>query len=258
MGSVLFTLTGVEIKMEIIYEDRAVIVCYKPAGIATQTKRLGQQDMESLLKNDRVAKRETPYIGVIHRLDQPVEGIMVFAKTPQAAAKLSAQVQKRSIGKFYYAIAPAFPDGKEEGILTDYLLADKRNNSTRVVAQNTPQSQRAELAYRIVAAAGDGAGAPAGYVKYDIRLHTGRHHQIRVQLSEAGMPILNDTKYGVTPNEENIKDTLRAGRDETLALCSYRLVFSHPVTRKKLTFEVIPKGKSFELFSEDFCKKDDI
>lgn len=236
MGSVLFTLTGVEIKMEIIYEDREVIVCYKPAGIATQTKRLGQQDMESLLKNNRVAKRETPYIGVIHRLDQPVEGIMVFAKTPQAAAKLSAQVQKRSIGKFYYAIAPAFPDGKEEGILTDYLLADKRNNSTRVVAQNTPQSQRAELAYRIVAAAGDGAGAPAGYVKYDIRLHTGRHHQIRVQFASRGCPLLGDQRYG----------TQTGGA--ALALCAYRVTFVHPVTGKEMDFSITPKNPAFAEF----------
>lgn len=223
--------------MEIIYEDQALIVCYKPAGIATQTKRLGQQDMESLLKNYRAANRETPYIGVIHRLDQPVEGIMVFAKTPQAAAKLSEQVQKRSIGKFYYAIAPAFSDGKEEGVLTDYLVADKRNNSTRVVTQKTPQAQRAELAYRIAATAGDGAGASAGYVKYDIRLHTGRHHQIRVQFASRGCPLLGDQRYGI-----KIDGT-------ALALCAYRVNFVHPVTGKEMDFSITPKNPAFMDFN---------
>ena len=85
-------------KFEVIYEDDVVLVCYKPAGIATQTKRLGQQDLESLLKNYRAKKKETPYIGIVHRLDQPVEGVMVFAKTQKAAAELSKQVQQRSIG----------------------------------------------------------------------------------------------------------------------------------------------------------------
>lgn len=223
--------------MEIIYEDPAVIVCYKPAGIATQTKRLGQQDMESLLRNYRAAKQEMPYIGVIHRLDQPVEGIMIFAKTPQAAAKLSAQVQKRSIGKFYYAVAPAFLDGKKEGVLTDYLLADKRNNSTRVVPQGTPQAQRAELAYRIAAAAGSGAGVPAGYVKYDIRLHTGRHHQIRVQFASRGCPLLGDQRYGAQTKET------------ALALCAYRVAFVHPDTGEKMDFSITPKNPVFAEFS---------
>ncbi len=222
--------------MEIIYEDQAVIVCYKPAGTATQTKRLGQQDMESLLKNYRASKRESPYIGVIHRLDQPVEGIMVFAKTPQAAAKLSAQVQERSIGKFYYAVAQAFPDGKEEGVLTDYLLADKKNNSTRVVPQKTPQAQRAELAYRIVAAAGNEAGTVTGYVKYDIHLHTGRHHQIRVQFASRGCPLLGDQRYG-TKTEGT-----------ALALCAYRVAFTHPDTGRKMDFSITPKNPAFAEF----------
>lgn len=226
------TLIGV-VTVEIIYEDQAVIVCYKPAGIATQTKRLGQQDMESLLKNYRAAKKENPYIGVIHRLDQPVEGIMVFAKTPQAAAKLSAQVQERSIGKFYYAVAQAFPDGKKEGVLTDYLLADKKNNSTRVVPQKTPKAQRAELAYRIVAAAGNEAETLTGYVKYDIHLHTGRHHQIRVQFASRGCPLLGDQRYG-TKTE-----------GAALALCAYRVVFVHPDTGKEMDFSITPKHPAF-------------
>ena len=86
---------------EILFEDTEIIVCYKPAGVATQTRRLGQQDMESILKNYRAGKKEIPYIGVVHRLDQPVEGVMVFAKTQEAAAGLSQQVRERTIGKKY-------------------------------------------------------------------------------------------------------------------------------------------------------------
>ena len=91
-------------RSEIIFEDNDIIVCHKPAGMATQTKRLGQQDMESFLKNYRASKKEEPYIGVVHRLDQPVEGVMVFAKNPKAATALSKQVQQRIIGKHYYAV----------------------------------------------------------------------------------------------------------------------------------------------------------
>ena len=93
---------------EIIYEDEAILVCHKPAGVATQTKRLGQKDMESILKNYIVGKKrvegstQPPYIGIVHRLDQPVEGVMVYAKTPQAAAKLTAQIKNRFVGKHYY------------------------------------------------------------------------------------------------------------------------------------------------------------
>ena len=137
--------------------------------------------------------------------------------------------------------------------LENYLLKDSRTNMSRVVPEGTDGAKKAVLEYQVL---GVEAGEELALLR--VKLHTGRHHQIRVQLSETGMPILNDTKYGVTPNEENIKDTSRAVRDEALALCSYRLVFSHPVTRKKLTFEVIPKGKSFALFSEDLCKMDNI
>ena len=102
---------------KILYEDDNLIVCYKPAGVATQTKRLGQQDMESILKNyvaselQEQGKNAAPYIGIVHRLDQPVEGVMVYAKNPKAAAALSKQVQERSIGKNYYALVQ-LPEGK--------------------------------------------------------------------------------------------------------------------------------------------------
>jgi 23S rRNA pseudouridine1911/1915/1917 synthase len=118
--------------LDIIYEDNDIILCRKPAGVATQTKRLGQQDMESLLKNYRAKKKEPPYIGVVHRLDQPVEGLMVFAKNQNAAASLSKQIQKKMIGKHYYAVSAHAP-AQKEGRLEDYLITDKKTNVTTVV-----------------------------------------------------------------------------------------------------------------------------
>lgn len=228
-------------ELEILFEDKAVIVCYKPAGIATQTKRLGQQDMESLLKNYRAQKGEVPYIGIVHRLDQPVEGIMVFAKTQTAAAGLSKQIREHGIGKYYYAIAPKPKNGKKQDTLEDYLVADKKSNTTSVVTERTVQAQKAKLAYRIIDGTEPGdmelprICQEANYALYDIALHTGRHHQIRVQFAHMGCPLLGDTRYGI-----------RQESGENLALCSYRIEFSHPDTGKRMGFKIVPKNPAFQ------------
>ena len=94
---------------DIIYEDNDIIVCYKPAGIATQTRRIGQQDMESFIRNYRAAKNEPPYVGIVHRLDQPVEGVMVFAKNQKAAASLSRQIKEHTTEKYYRAASRGHP-----------------------------------------------------------------------------------------------------------------------------------------------------
>ena len=219
---------------EILYEDTQLIVCYKPAGIATQTKKLGQKDMVSILSN-HVAQNEKrqPFIGVVHRLDQPVEGVMVFAKTKQAAAKLSAQVKDHSFGKKYYAKVQ-LPEGKsfEEatghetaGTLRDWMQFDPRENKSCVVEQkprqpSTPQNkiQEAVLDYQVIK-------QEEGSALLDITLHTGRHHQIRVQFAHLGTPICGDRKYG-------------NATDGTLALCSYHIDFLHPKTNKRVQYEI--------------------
>lgn len=220
---------------EIIFEDKDIIVCHKPAGMATQTKRLGQQDMESFLKNYRASKKEQPYIGVVHRLDQPVEGVMVFAKNPKAAAALSKQVQQRIIGKHYYAVctktvhAQLQPQEQTEelllgntGTLTDYILTDKKNNISKVVspedANKNPQAKRAVLDYEVIKQEQD-------KTVFDITLHTGRQHQIRLQLSNMGYPIIGDKKYGGIANDK-------------LMLCSYRIEFEHPINGTKMDFKI--------------------
>lgn len=209
-------------KLEILYEDEAVLVCRKPAGVATQTKRLGQADMESLLKNYRAGKGESPYIGVVHRLDQPVEGVMVFAKTKEVAADLSRQIVAKAADKYYYAMTDGVPPQKK-GILEDYLLRNGKSNASEVVDKGTPEAKRAVLSYEVLEENGKNA-------VLNIKLETGRHHQIRVQLSHAGFAIVGDKKYNF---KENIASSGRA-----LALCSYKIGFKHPVTRKKLEFEI--------------------
>lgn len=220
---------------EIIFEDKDIIVCHKPAGMATQTKRLGQQDMESFLKNYRASKKEQPYIGVVHRLDQPVEGVMVFAKNPKAAAALSKQVQQRIIGKHYYAVCTKTvhtqlqPQEQTEelslgntGTLTDYILTDKKNNISKVVspedANKNPQAKRAVLDYEVIKQEQD-------KTVFDITLHTGRQHQIRLQLSNMGYSIIGDKKYGGIANDK-------------LMLCSYRIEFDHPINGTKMDFKI--------------------
>ena len=188
--------------------------------------------MVSALKSYRVRKKEEPYIGLIHRLDQPVEGVMVFAKTKAAAANLSAQVRDRLVEKQYLAVLDGIPCEKS-GELKDYLLRDGGTNTSRVVPRETPGAKSASLSYEILKTDNMRNCALAR-----ITLHTGRHHQIRVQFAHAGYPIYADTKYGKSPQE---------GGYCPVALCSCRIGFVHPVTKQEMFFEIQPKGKGFLL-----------
>lgn len=208
--------------MKILYEDDEIIVCVKEAGVATQTKQIGQRDMESMLKTYRMQRGEPAYIGVVHRLDQPVSGVMVFAKTKEAAADLSRQVSTKAADKFYYAVTDGVPD-KKEGILEDYLIRDGKTNTSKVVSAKTKEAKRAELSYVVLEKTNTQA-------LLSIKLATGRHHQIRVQMANAGWPLVGDRKY-------NFKENMRQGY-QPMSLCSYKLVITHPVTRKKMEFEI--------------------
>jgi 23S rRNA pseudouridine1911/1915/1917 synthase len=231
--------------LKIIQEDDDILVCYKSAGIATQTRRLGEKDMESLLRNYRAGKGEPPYIGIVHRLDQPVEGIMVFAKNRKAAASLSKQVQKRSIGKHYCALVRTDGSLPQKGTLTDYLLFDPKQNRTTVVEGGGSQNpQKAVLDYEI-------KQERCGIALLDITLHTGRHHQIRAQLAHMGCPILGDTKYGNAGGGEpqTGHDSQQLGEIHQLALCSYRLSFLHPATGAEIDLRIQPENPEFSFFT---------
>ncbi len=242
-------------KEDILYEDNYIIVCRKRAGIATQTARLGEPDLESALKN----YWKIPYVAVIHRLDQPVEGILAFARTREAAAGLSRQSAGQVMNKKYYAVVMMGECGKEN-ILVDYLQRNGRENTSRVVSKDAKDAKRAELTYEVLAdkdglpgqaesgERGENTGAAqAGreirkrIALLRVQLKTGRHHQIRVQMAHAGMPLLGDSKYG----SEESKDYSRRMGIKNIALCAYSLDFLHPVTGKKMNFEITPKGNGF-------------
>ncbi len=207
---------------KILYEDDAIIVCVKEAGVATQTKKIGQKDMESMLRTYRMQKKESSYIGVVHRLDQPVSGVMVFAKTKEAAADLSRQISAKAADKYYYAVTDGVPY-KAKGTLEDYLLRDGKTNLSKVVDSKTAGAKRAELSYEVLA-----KNQTKALLK--IKLATGRHHQIRVQMAHAGWPLAGDRKY-------NFKENIKQGT-QPMGLCSYKLGFLHPVTKKKMEFEI--------------------
>lgn len=226
-----------DIRDYIIYEDKDILVCHKPAGIAVQNARVGSMDLESLLKNYIVQKvpGKMPYIGIIHRLDQPVEGVLVFALNSRAAAELNRQMTSGKIKKIYLAVTEG--EAKVQKMtLEDWLKKDNRTNSSAVVAAGTAGAKKAVLSYEVL-----GTREVQGQRRnlLEICLDTGRHHQIRVQMAYAGMPLVGDRKYNPQQNGQ-----------EPLALCSARLEFQHPFTKKKMEFQVIPAGSTFKVFSD--------
>lgn len=225
----IFTLMRIE--DHILYEDKDIIVCHKPAGIAVQSARIGSLDMESALKNYSALKEpgKMPYLGIIHRLDQPVEGVLVFGKNQKAAGELSRQMSLGEMKKIYLAVTSGVPKRKE-GTLEDWLKKDGRTNTSAVVKAGTQGAKKAVLHYELLA-------ENQGKYLIKIRLETGRHHQIRVQMAHAGMPLLGDRKYNGTEETE-----------VSLALCSAGLTLRHPVTKKKMEFETVPSGNGFAGF----------
>ncbi len=257
-------------KEQILYEDKDIIVCFKPAGIAVQTSKVGQRDMVSEITNYCAQEKcgRDIYVGCVHRLDQPVEGVLVFARNRKSAGALSRQIAENRMEKYYYAVvsAPetaekAKPEaGKETGgihkvTLTDYLLKDNQTNMSRVVPAGSKGAKEAVLEYEILGRKEllwenfsgkpfDGENA-AAIALIRVHLITGRHHQIRVQMSHAGMSLLGDYKYA----DERSKKLSGAMGQKNIALCAYGLNFAHPATGKKLSFRIEPKGGIFQYFA---------
>ena len=210
--------------IEVLYEDSSIIVIFKPAGLATQTANVLQPDCVSLIKehirkNSPEIKKE-PYVGVIHRLDQPVAGILVFAKDKRSAASLSRQVQNGIMNKHYLAMVEGILDVPEETELTDRMYKDGRSGRS-VIADTAPVGialSEARLIYRTQKILGSD-----NRTVLSIRLITGRFHQIRAQLSHLGHPIVGDRKYGA-------QTTFPKG----IALVADRLEFTHPATGEKV------------------------
>lgn len=230
-------------EINILHEDKDILVCVKPYGIPAQGDKSRDTDLVTYLKHyiyEKEELEEEPYLAVIHRLDRPVGGIMVFAKNQQAAANLSDQVQDGTMVKFYQAVLTGeLPD--ECGMLEDYLVKDGKTNTTKVVKKGTKGAKKAQLEYEVL----DVFETDQGILSYVlIELITGRHHQIRVQMASRGAGIYGDTKY-------NPLFTKTKKKYQQIALFATRLEFEHPVTGEHLVFKCEPEGDAFEVIELD-------
>ena len=213
-------------QLKVIYEDNHIIVVEKPVNIPSQADKTGDIDLLTIIKQYIKEKYQKPgnvYLGLVHRLDRPVGGVMVFAKTSKAAARLSNQVREKQFEKTYLTIV----NGKMEqntGTLEDYLYKDERNNKSKVVPEGTKNSKLAILDYEVLKYAPE---LDLSVLK--IHLHTGRHQQIRVQLSSRNHSIYGDQKYG------------GRGHGKQITLWAYELKFYHPITNEQITFHSIPE-----------------
>lgn len=232
--------------LTILYEDENILVPVKPAGIQSQSVHRFEPDMVSEIRKHLVNLSTTmstntrePYVGVIHRLDKPVGGVMVYAKTQKAAAALSKQVQEGKLKKIYCAVICGKPVDNV-GKYVDFLRKDGKNNYSQIVDKSVDESKRAELSYEILGTKIIN-GQELSLAK--IQLMTGRHHQIRVQFAGHGLPILGDAKYG----------SKMPGRTAPLALWAAELQFVHPVTGKEMCFSAKPENRAFQDFMEFFC-----
>ena len=213
--------------LEVLYEDNHVIVCYKPAGVLSQADNTGDIDMLTLIKDylrKRYNKQGNIYVGLVHRLDRMTSGVMVFAKTSKGAMRLSNDIVNGDFFKEYMAVCEGSINDLDEVTLIDYLEKDEKNNKS-FISKNGKESI---LTYHVVTVKNN-----KSLVR--VKLKTGRHHQIRVQMSNIGHPLYGDIKYG-SPHKDN------------LALQAYKLSFYQPVSRELLTFQKISYNGVFAIF----------
>ena len=213
--------------LEVLYEDNHVIVCYKPAGVLSQADNTGDIDMLSLVKDylkKRYNKEGNVFVGLVHRLDRMTSGVMVFAKTSKGAMRLSNDIASGNFFKEYLAVCEGNIENFDETTLVDYLEKDEKNNKSFI----SKNGKEAILSYKVITNKNN-----KSLVR--VKLKTGRHHQIRVQMSNIGHPLYGDIKYG-SPHKDN------------LALQAYKLSFYQPVSRELLTFQKINYSGVFAIF----------
>ncbi len=215
-------------KLNVLYEDNQIIVVEKKPNVLSQSDVTGDIDLLNIVKEYVKEKYNKPgnvYIGLVHRLDRPVGGIMVFARTSKAAKRLNEEIKNHKFNKTYVAVL----DGvlkENKGELVNYLYKDSKTGKSKVVDKSFAGSKLSKLTYEVV-----------GYYKdktvVKINLITGRHHQIRLQFKNIGYPLYGDQLYGNKNNEQ-------------IRLYAYKLSFSHPVSKELLEFKLLPKWKEIE------------
>lgn len=227
-----------EFKDMIVYEDSAIVVVNKPSSMPSQPDKTGDKSVEDMANQYYREKLNNKRfeIGLIHRLDRPVSGLMVLGKSKKATATLNEMIAKRSVIKLYKAVCSGIP--KEDSVeLVDYLKKLKTTSMSKVVSQNDSGGKKAVLRYEVLSSiTHDGEDMSL----LQVELETGRHHQIRVQLSNHGCPIWGDTKYNRVFKREGFSE---------IALYCYRLKFKHPTEKKEIDIELdLPERFPFTLF----------
>lgn len=214
-------------KLNVLYEDNHIIVVEKMVRVPMQEDISKDICMMDIVKEYIKIKYNKPgkvYLGMVHRLDRMVGGVVVFARTTKAMTRLSEQVRNREIHKKYLAVLNG--ELKQSGHLENYLVKNEKTNMSRVCKENVLNSKLAILDYKVLE-------IKNGYTLVDVDLHTGRHHQIRVQFSNISHPLFGDQRYG--------KDINKVG--DNIALFAYSLTFKHPVTKEEITFKKMPNKK---------------
>lgn len=222
--------------VKVIYEDNHLLVVEKPVNILSQGDDTNDKDMVNLLKQYVKEKYNKPgnvYIGLVHRLDRPVGGVMVFAKTSKAASRLSEQVRNKTFKKTYRAVIHGTMN-KENDTLKDYLYKNKKTNMVSVVNKNHKDAKNAELSYETIE-------NKNGFSLVEIDLKTGRPHQIRVQFASRRHPLFGDQRYGQNVNKVG----------QQISLWSYKIEIDHPTTKEKMEFICEPpKEYPWDLFKK--------
>ena len=209
--------------MDIIYEDNHILVVNKAPGEIVQGDKTGDTPIVEKLKQYLKEKYNKPgnvFCGVVHRIDRPVGGLVIFAKTSKALTRLNDMLRKGEIHKTYRALVTGFPE-HESATLENYIISDGTRNKSYITDSSKPGAKMSRLDYKVIERG-------ERYSLLEIELHTGRKHQIRVQLSATGHPIKGDLKYGAR----------RSNPDGSISLQAWRLEFTHPVSRQRMVFEV--------------------
>lgn len=215
-------------KVPILYEDNHLLLVEKPVNIPVQLDSSGDNDLLTILKNDLKIRYNKPgnvYLGLIHRLDRPVGGAMVFAKTSKAASRLSDMVRRHMIDRHYLTVVHGTP-AKKKGQLVHYLLKNTKTNIVSIVSASHPQGKKAILDYKVIETNGT-------HSLLAVQLQTGRPHQIRVQLNAIGHPIVGDQKYGAHLNKVG----------QQIALWAHTLTLEHPVKKAPVTVTSPPPSQ---------------
>lgn len=214
-------------KLEVLFEDNHIIVVKKEPNIPSQADKTEDLDLLTIIKaylKEKYNKPGNVYLGLVHRLDRPVGGVMVFAKTSKSASRLSEQIREKVFKKKYLAVVDGQFENKK-GVMEDYLYKDERNNMSRVVNKDKKNAKFSKLDYDVLA-----YNEVKNLSLVKVNLHTGRHHQIRVQLANSGHSIFGDQKYGTR------------GKNKQIALWAYELTIKHPITKEEMTFRCLPES----------------